>query len=527
MCFVREGVSENVKRTRNQPSQTQMTKRCIELLRVSTAGQADSDKASLPTQRAVNRQTATAYGLTIVKTIELSDVSGAQVLLAPEIQEMLRLMNDPEIHGVIVREFSRLMRPDNFADYAMLQAFIDSETILYLPDGPIDLATDGGMINGGMRAMMGGIERRELVKKMWRIKETKRREGGFSQGRICLPFGVDYPWRYTPDAEKIREAFRLLLSGDTSYASIGRKVNIDPYSLRIMLRNAIYTGWRVIDKKRDPSPKAKKAKADGRQADRPKIMRAPDEIIRFQVIDEGLISESDFTQAQRIMDLKKEHHWRMNSNPHRFTYNGFLLCGECGSLLYTKSRREDYYVCKTRCGAKYQRRDILDPKLDRLFTRDLTRPAFLKRIVRAMKQTPVRNDTERLLAQLTALAAKEQKIHNAYFDDVINETERDVRKADVARERKVIEGMLARQKPQVLVTAESLASVFSVFAEFDLLGREDKRTLLNTLTPKIEASNYAVKGLSVVPNGCPTAAGYGEAEANYTQNRYYLRLLAA
>lgn len=68
-----------------------MIKRCLQLLRVSTAAQGESDKASLPSQRATNLQTAKAYGLTIVKTIELSDVSGAQVLLAPEIQEMLRV----------------------------------------------------------------------------------------------------------------------------------------------------------------------------------------------------------------------------------------------------------------------------------------------------------------------------------------------------------------------------------------------------------------------------------------------------
>src|SRR5678816_2472738 len=115
-------------------------KRCLELLRVSTAGQAAEDKASLPAQRAINRQTALAYGLTIVRTIEISDVSGAQVLLAPEIQEMLKLMNDPEIHGIVVREFSRLMRPENFSDYALLQVFVDSETWLYLPDGPINLS---------------------------------------------------------------------------------------------------------------------------------------------------------------------------------------------------------------------------------------------------------------------------------------------------------------------------------------------------------------------------------------------------
>ena len=57
-----------------------MTKKCIELIRVSTEGQAADDRASIPAQRAINRRTAANYGLDIVKSIEISDVSGASVL---------------------------------------------------------------------------------------------------------------------------------------------------------------------------------------------------------------------------------------------------------------------------------------------------------------------------------------------------------------------------------------------------------------------------------------------------------------
>jgi DNA invertase Pin-like site-specific DNA recombinase len=505
-----------------------MIKRCLELLRVSTAGQAAEDKASLPTQRATNRQTALQYGLTIVKTIELSDVSGAQVLLAPEIQEMLKLMNDPEIHGVIVREFSRLMRPENFSDYAMLQAFVESETLLYLPDGPIDFASDSGMLTGTMRAVMGGLERRELVKKMWRIKEQKRREGGFSQSRVCLPYAVDYKdaWIYTADAPRVAECFRLILAGDTSYCSVGRRVGIDPYNLRNILRNPIYTGWRVIDKRRDPSPKAKKARKDGRQGDRPKVKRAPEDVIRVKVM-EPLVSESDFNQVQRILTQKREKFQRMNSGPHRFTYNGFLLCGECRALLYTKYRRDDYYICKAKCGAGYQRRDRLDPLLDKLFTHGLTRPAFLKRIVRAMKHEPQADNSERLQAQLKSLDAKRQRILDAYFEGVINSTERDMRQASVERERKIALDLLQRERPTHSMTVEALAAAFAPFAEFDLLERDDKRQLLNTLTPSILASGYAVKGLFVGLDENHTAAVYDGDESQYGEiARIWLPLAA-
>src|SRR5690242_4013141 len=115
-------------------------KRAIELLRVSTVGQAAQDRASIPSQRTINRRTAEIYGLTIVRSIEMAGVSGAMVLLAPEMQEMIRLMNDPEIHGIVTREFSRLMRPENYSDYALLQVFADTNTLLYLPEGPINFS---------------------------------------------------------------------------------------------------------------------------------------------------------------------------------------------------------------------------------------------------------------------------------------------------------------------------------------------------------------------------------------------------
>ena len=79
-------------------------KKVIELIRVSTESQAEGDRASIPSQRTVNRRTCAQYGLEIVQSIEVADVSGACVLLAPEIQELVRLMQPAEIHGVVARD---------------------------------------------------------------------------------------------------------------------------------------------------------------------------------------------------------------------------------------------------------------------------------------------------------------------------------------------------------------------------------------------------------------------------------------
>ncbi|MFY9585660.1 MAG: recombinase family protein, partial [Candidatus Acidiferrales bacterium] len=378
-----------------------MSQKVIELVRVSTKGQAAEDRAGIPAQKAANRRTAAQFGLEIIRTIELADVSGAAVLRAPEIQELLRLIESPEVHGVVAKEFSRLMRPENFADYALLQAFVETNTVLYLPDGPIDFRSKSGWLLGTIRAAMAGLERREILERAWAAKEEKRRAGKHPQGEITLPFGVGYiaaegRWYYKTEAEKVREAFRLFLCGETSYTEVGRQVGIDPFNLRIILRNPIYTGWRVYNQRRDPSPKAQRVRMDGRQADRPKIQRADDEIIRIKVL-EPLVSEADYQRVQRIMDLKKLNHWRVRPDQERrFTYSGFLRCGHCGNLVYTHVHKpNDWYVCKSRttaerrlresrglklCTNPYMQRERLESCIDQLFSRRLTDRDFLEQV---------------------------------------------------------------------------------------------------------------------------------------------------
>ena len=491
-------------------------KRAIELIRVSTESQAADDRASIPAQRMINRRTAMTYGLTIVRSIELSDVSGASVLKAPEIQELLTLMESPEIHAVVAREFSRLMRPENYADYALLQVFVDTNTWLYLPEGPINFASTDGRLLGTLRAAMAGVERMDMLKKIWTSKEEKRRRGEFAQSRICLPFGVTYPWAYTADAEKVREAFRLFLAGETSYSEIGRKVGIRMENLRNILRNPIYTGWRVIDKKRDMSLAGKVIKKDGRQGDRRKIRRAPEEVIRVKVL-EPLISEAEFNQVQQMIELKKERRTKPAS---RFTYNGFLNCAICDGLLYTKGLGVDYYVCKTRymkhsCDAIYMRRDRVDPDLDRMFAKRLTNPAILSRLVRAMQKQRPTADADRLSEQLEALNTKRQRVLDYYFEGGIDQAERDARIAKIDHDQRVISDLLAKKRPNPNVDTDQLVELFSVFTEFDRLARQDKRALLGSIAPQILMADYEVKGMFLSLDVNPTAAVSLKAERIY------------
>jgi DNA invertase Pin-like site-specific DNA recombinase len=501
-----------------------MMKKVIELIRVSTQGQAGDNRASIPAQREINRRTAAAHNLQIAQSVEMVDVSGAAVLCAPEMQQLLKTIQNPEIHGVVAREFSRLMRPDNFADYAILQAFADTRTKLYLPEGPLDFNSKTDKLMGTIRAAMAGMERTEILERTWAAKESKRKAGKHPQNHNSLPFAVGYEaknsrWFYKPEVEKVREAFRLFMSGETGYRAVASKVGIEAFNLRNILRNPVYTGWRVINQRRDPSSAAIRTRSDGRQADRPKIARSPEDVIRVKVL-EPIISETEFAHLQQILDLKRQNHWRVRPDyERRFLYNGFLRCGNCGNLMYTHGRRgRSWYACKSRtaearkhrredglgdCSNPYMRRERLEECIDTLISDRLTDGRFLKQLATAYTDRDLASGAKPELArierELAQLKEKKQRVLDAFFENLIDRSERDVRLRSLEKDVSLYETLLTRPVSNVpALTAEELAGAFSVFHEWNFLGRADKRKLLSVAMPEIHVHDYKVVGLSFI-----------------------------
>jgi DNA invertase Pin-like site-specific DNA recombinase len=488
-------------------------KKVIELIRVSTDGQAHDDRASIPAQRSINRRTAEVYGLQIVQTIELVNVSGAAVLRTPEMQTLLKTIESPEISGVVVREFSRVMRPDNFGDFVLFQVFQDTGTVLYLPDGPLDLNSKTGKLVAGLRAIIAGNELSEIRERVWAAKEEKRRSGKLAQSAVVLPFGIGYEEKrgffYKPETERVREAFRHFLAGEHSYVKLAETVGVSPRGMHLIMRNPIWTGWRVIDKKRDTSSAARRVSADGRQGDRPRVKRSPDEIIRVKVIDSPLISEEEFLRVQQMMDAKSRLHWRSHPEArHAFTYNGFLICAECGSLVYGKYSRRNYYLCKTRtlpksaglrCVSATMQRDRLESALDGLFGARLTSREFLSRLTVAMEQKDpgeIRWRIQRLEHEIGRLRQKRERVIDSFLEGLLTREERNARFAALDKQTKAAEETLMRETPPGPASARELASALSPLFDWPVLDRESKRRILAAMVAEIRVSNYVVSGLT-------------------------------
>ena len=374
---------------------------------------------------------------------------------------------------------------------------------------------------GTIRAAIAGLERREIVERMNDAKETMRRAGKHAASRVALPYGVGYSkergWFYTAEVEKVKHAFIVFLSGQGGYSEIARRVNLPRANVQFILKNPIYTGWRVYDQKRDPSALGYIAKADGRQGNRRKIKRAADEVIRVRVL-EALVSEDEFAQAQRMIELKRRRHWRgRTETQHRYTYNGFLVCGECRSPMYTHSSQQDFYQCKSRhsrerrqratlgltpCGNSYMLRKKLEPKIDRLLGRKLVNPDFLYGLVerynKRLEETAPTPDTLVMSRKLEQLQGKKERVLEAFFEGIIDRAERDRRVQDVERELSVYKQLLLDSggaEGQPALDLDLVSALIEPFVEWEFLGRDDRRALLAALCPEVSVYRYAIKGI--------------------------------
>lgn len=326
--------------------------RVIAFLRVSTEEQATDDHAGLDRQRDAIARTVAAHNLDVVQEIELVDVSGTNVLLSPVFQQMLRAVENHEVDGVVVADQDRFIRADNLQSLAVLDILKTAKAKLFTSGQVHDYSTDEGILFSHLSAILGGHELRTIKKRTQGAKEVKRKAGECPSAAITLPLGVAYDrkekhWHYTDDVGAVVEAFRLIdEDGNTNLSNVGKMVGIQNRTLSNLLKNPIYTGWRVYDKKRGDE---KYHKADAKQADRKKVAR--DIPIRVKVIDPPAVSQERFDRVQQILD-EKNTKWRRQRDARQINLGtGIAVCAHCGRRLYASSglrvagSRQGYYYC--------------------------------------------------------------------------------------------------------------------------------------------------------------------------------------
>jgi DNA invertase Pin-like site-specific DNA recombinase len=471
-----------------------------EWIRVSDESQAAPERFGIPAQKTVNRETCKRFGLEVIKTFSVEDVSGKDILLAPETHELIELMKSRRIEGVVSREFSRLMRPDDFADYVLLSEFQKHKVLLYLPEGTIDFNDKMGRLMAGMQASISGYERSTIRERLFRGGEENRMAGG--RFASTLPKGVGYAveagWFYTDESTKVVQAYEMVLRGE-SLNEIGRYLGMSAMGVRYLIHNPIYKGWRIYERECGEARPGK----NGRQPKyRPLKKRAPESVIRVQVIKEPLVSPEVWARACKILDVKSES-CRRERVGGMASYNGFLFCGVCGRCMTpTRGSGKGYYVCLNRyqrkgCTQGYYRIADVEQRIDSLLSEQMTDPAFLRRLVKQWEanSTDKRkvSQIERLEADQKALERKRQRVIDSFVDGDITKQERTERLGAVAEQLGRVNEELSRQRDSARPTdASHLLEMFKVFVGWDTLPREDRRKLLSLTIPRMRVKDGKV-----------------------------------
>ncbi len=252
----------------------------VGILRVSTEMQAAETRAGLARQREVIRRAILTKGLRCIEVVELQ-VSGTVAVGHPEMLRIYSMISSGVIRGVVVADLDRLFRPDEPSSYAALQVFKDMGAKIYAGDTEYDLTTANGLLYSSIRGAIAGFELSLIKERMQGAKEAKRRAGKCPSSAVTMPLGIGYnrkeeKWHYTSDISRVKLLFdRFDVGGIRNYSQLGREVGLCSASVKCVLRNPIYTGWRVVDTKRGAKRKSVSGKLYG-----VKVARAESEVMK-------------------------------------------------------------------------------------------------------------------------------------------------------------------------------------------------------------------------------------------------------
>jgi DNA invertase Pin-like site-specific DNA recombinase len=502
----------------------------VAMIRVSTAGQADERRAGIPAQREAIRRIAEARGLRILPEhqFELTDLSGAHVLDSSEYQRFMRVVAQPGITAVVTKEFSRIMRPECFDEYVILQHFVNHGIRLHLPDTVLDFSNRRDRFMAGLSAAMAGMERDEIRQRMMDGKEAMRRRGQHPSSRHTLARGIGYDrekmrWFYKEDElAVVRLIFRRFLEGERNYARLSDLTGIARSSIRIILTNPVYAGMMTYSTRHDMSPAGLYPQQDGKRAFRRKIPRTGADIIQ---VPTGLAPIITMDQHRYIVDtvenMRAPRAQARESAEPRFTYRGYLRCGCCRGLVYSwaGSRKKDgtvkdFYYCKSHaprerdraamCSNRYMSRHILEPKLDAILAERLADPQFLTSAIHAHLQQLDRDagadNTQALTDRLHKLELREKRIVDAFLDGNLDRFEKQNELRKVADQIDEITRQLRAVRP-IAFTGDDVRAVVETFAEWPHMGIEHKRQVMAHMLSEIYVDRYAVQGVTLLV-GC-------------------------
>jgi DNA invertase Pin-like site-specific DNA recombinase len=521
---------------------------CLELLRVSTPKQVELGGLESQHEDCVRIAERNRVKLH-PQQIRLAGISGKNVKLTPEIEHLTALLKTGNFAGVVMVEDTRLMRPDQPEDYALLQVFADTGAKIYTATMVHDLSTPEGKMLVQILFAIAGREREVIRRRTLGKREKLRARGLCASAPNTLPPGITRVrfrdgdadrWAYDYDAKisAVRRLFDDFINGETNFRTLARSSGIHFHQVPITLSNTAYIGYRTYDKRVDPKldvlDKVTQALKYSVKVKRPEneIERVPMLGADGKPLQPAVLPEV-FARAQDLLRLKREMTWqRNNSEPEQFTYRGFLRCAHCGQRLLCIQHRakaggpvRDYYVCKAayyaerawcdlpRCNAPRMRRQVIEPMLEDLVISKLGEPDFLYNLMQSQRRALMRDDNksqiENAKKEISALEGEQDRLNILFRKGRIDENELDRESARLDAALQSARKHLSRLVPSIpQISPEMLAEVIAPFDRWDLLRTDDRRALLKAVCPLFDVRSTGIGGRGGAARTMVQVAGF-------------------
>ena len=435
----------------------------VGLVRVSTDDQARDDRGGLPRQMEVIEKTIAAQNLNCVEIVTLKGVSGTEVRGNREIQRILKMIEARTIDGVVVADLDRLMRPAAGQDYALLDPFIDAKAVIFANGQEFDFRSPAANLMVKLFLGFAEFERTLIVNRSRGAVRQLCLSGRHPFGMRQLPRGVVYDrasntWSTDDRIIPVVEAFRLMDTGTTNIAEIARRVGVHERAMHNLLRNPLYSGWRVYATGREP----KKVVSRYGRAYKRKVPLPPEEVIRVQVLNPPPVSQERFDRVQMIL-ANSNKAWKAERDD-RPAYNllrSVARCGRCDCRLYfSQDRRRPnimgYYFCsqhyykkgkKGTCGAANQSKAELDGATLGFITDVLTKPQVLRAILAHSKAVAEANRAQPELKETdpATFEVRKKRLKDGFEAGVISMLDLKERLAKIQLEEEAIRRVAQNQ----------------------------------------------------------------------------------
>lgn len=513
--------------------------RVVSLVRVSTEEQAGDSRAGLARQRESVRRTIAANGLDCVEEYELR-VSGTAMAGNPVVKAILARVLTGEIGGIVVADLDRLFRADRPEGFAILQVFQDVGAKIFSSDVTYNLQSKDGLLFSSIRGAIAGYELSLMKERQQGAKESKRKAGRHPSNALTLPLGVGYDrkaeaFHYTEKIGMVKELFRLFDEERVhNYSELGRRVGLGGASVRVLLKNPIYTGWRVIDKRRG----AKRTSRSG-VVYREKVARPESEVIKVNVLGSGIVSEECFDRVQTEMARLKFNFLETHrSNDAVYINTGIGFCGHCYEPMMSisgKGRRKKgnaYFSCKSNyylyrarmgpCPQCHLRADEFDAATIALTTMLLRSPAYLAKLLEESeaktKETIVPFPTTSLRRNPDEeFKRRDARLLTAYEEGVITVDELRIKRAGLRKEKDALDKLTAPkaipQKTQFLQRARLVVRAALRFSS--IKDKLQQKGIIHSLFSEIVVKDKAIIGFRL-RNSFATADGEVQDYSNAT-----------